>query len=83
MIGLIPKPEVELIEPPWNTSSESRLEKIIDALKPGDGHFVLAVDSEENWIAYVTLDQDADEVDHRGLGVGDSAYEAIDNMLKG
>lgn len=83
MIGLIPKPELELIEPPWNTSLENRLEKIVEVLQQGDGHFVLANDSHNNWIAYVTLDQDADEVDHRGLGTGNSAYEAIDSMLEG
>lgn len=81
MIGLIPKQEHELTPRPSITWCASRLEEIVQRLEEGDGHFVLAVDANSNWISYITLDQDAEVVDHRGLGVGDTAYEAIDRML--
>jgi hypothetical protein len=82
VIGLIQSSEVGVIEQLSNSTCANHLRKIADVLQAGDGHFVWAVDGDNNWIAYITLDQDAAEAEYPYLGTGDSAWEALDNMLK-
>lgn len=57
------------------------LDRIEQILEPGDGHFVLAVDANSNWIAFLTMDKDVDDL-QKYLGTGDTAKEALDNMLR-
>lgn len=82
MIGLIPAQEHKLIEPPWSSSSANPLTRIVELLKEGDGHFVLAVDANSNWVAFVSMDNQEDPLDWP-WGTGDTAEEALDKMLRG
>lgn len=81
MIGLIPAREPVLIEQPLSTSSVSPLTKIVDILKEGDGHFVLAVGSNSDWVAFISMDNQEDDSAKWPWGTGNSAHEAIDKML--
>lgn len=60
------------------------LDKIKEILQEGDGHFVLANDANNNWIAYITLDKDAVDPDYllKRMGTGSTAEEALDNMMR-
>lgn len=55
------------------------IEKIIEQMGKEDAHFALAVGSNNDWIAFISKDSDP-EGDY-GYGTGDTALEAIEEML--
>ena len=59
---------------------EALLYEIYDLLKDGDGHFVLAIGRNNDWVAMIEKDEQPDSP--TAWGAGDSGDEAIDNMLR-
>lgn len=53
--------------------------EIIELMKEGDAHFVLAVGNKDDWIATIYKDETPDEPEM--WGVADDPFKAIDLML--
>lgn len=57
------------------------LDRIIKRIEEGDGTFVLSVGNSQDWLAYITLDENPDEMEC--WGVASNALEALTLMLTG
>lgn len=58
---------------------ESQMAEILDIMKEGDAHFVLAVGNKDDWIAMIHKDETPDEP--ICWGVAEDPYSAVDLML--
>lgn len=56
------------------------MDRVIKKLDDGDGHFVLAVGNNDDWIAYISKDEDPDGM--FDYGTGNTAEEALEDLYE-